>query len=202
MGVFSSLDLVLFFLFWEIELIPMYFLISIWGSGNRVYSAWKYVLYTFFGSAFMMIGILVLGFTADTFDMRELAQIGRHPRRHRASLGDLRADHRRFPDQAAGRPVPYVAARRAYGRADGRERDPGRRAAEDGRLRHPAPLVQHHAGRRRRRRYLARDLAAVSILYGAVMTLMQTDLKRLIAYSCVSHMGYVLLGASAIGTSA
>ncbi|MCI0843015.1 MAG: NADH-quinone oxidoreductase subunit M, partial [Chloroflexi bacterium] len=58
LGVFSSLDLVLFFLFWELELIPMYFLISIWGSGNRIYSAWKYVLYTFFGSAFMIVGIL------------------------------------------------------------------------------------------------------------------------------------------------
>src|SRR5207245_9450793 len=76
LGVFSSLDFVLFFLFWEIELIPMYFLISIWGSGNRVYSAWKYVLYTFFGSALMLVGILTLGFTADTFDIRQLARIG------------------------------------------------------------------------------------------------------------------------------
>ena len=76
MGVFSSLDFVLFFLFWEVELVPMYFLISIWGSGNRVYSAWKYVLYTFFGSAFMIIGILTLGFTAGTFDIRELGTLG------------------------------------------------------------------------------------------------------------------------------
>src|SRR5205823_2185655 len=51
LGVFSALDFVLFFLFWEIELVPMYFLISVCGSGNRVYSAWKYVLYTFFASA-------------------------------------------------------------------------------------------------------------------------------------------------------
>ena len=76
LGVFSSLDFIFFFLFWEIELIPMYFLISVWGSGNRVYSAWKYVLYTFFGSAFMLVGILALGFTANTFDVRELGQIG------------------------------------------------------------------------------------------------------------------------------
>src|SRR5205809_7781282 len=54
----------------------MYFLISVWGSGNRVYSAWKYVLYTFFGSALMLVGILTLGFTAETFDIRELARIG------------------------------------------------------------------------------------------------------------------------------
>jgi proton-translocating NADH-quinone oxidoreductase chain M len=76
LGVFSSLDMVLFFLFWEVELVPMYFLISVWGSGNRIYSAWKYVLYTFFGSAFMIVGILTLGFTAGTFDIRELAQAG------------------------------------------------------------------------------------------------------------------------------
>src|SRR3972149_3164016 len=75
LGVFSAMDLVLFFLFWEIELIPMYFLISIWGTGRKLYSAWKYVLYTLFGSAFMLVGILVLGFTAGTFDIRELGQI-------------------------------------------------------------------------------------------------------------------------------
>ncbi|TMF11129.1 MAG: hypothetical protein E6I38_04730 [Chloroflexi bacterium] len=76
LGVFSALDFVLFFVFWEIELVPMYFLISVWGSGNRVYSAWKYVLYTFFGSALMLVGILTLGFTTETFDIRELARIG------------------------------------------------------------------------------------------------------------------------------
>ena len=76
MGVFSSLDFVLFFLFWEVELIPMYFLISIWGSGNRVYSAWKYVLYTFFGSAFMIVGIL---------DARLHRGHVRHPRARRRS---------------------------------------------------------------------------------------------------------------------
>ncbi|MEE8345851.1 MAG: NADH-quinone oxidoreductase subunit M, partial [Dehalococcoidia bacterium] len=76
LGVFSALDFVLFFLFWEIELIPMYFLISIWGTGRKTYSAWKYVLYTLFGSSFMLVGILVLGFSVGTFDIRELGQIG------------------------------------------------------------------------------------------------------------------------------
>ena len=59
-GVFISLDLLLFFIMWEIEVIPMYFLISVWGSGRREYSAIKYVLYTLFGSAFMLAGILSL----------------------------------------------------------------------------------------------------------------------------------------------
>ena len=56
LGVFCSLDMLLFFLFWEIEVIPMYFLISIWGTGRKEYSAIKYVIYTLFGSAFMLAG--------------------------------------------------------------------------------------------------------------------------------------------------
>src|SRR3972149_978480 len=75
LGVFTSLDLVLFFLFWEVELIPMYMLISIWGTGRKVYSAMKFVLYTIAGSALMLAGILILGFAAGTFDMVELARM-------------------------------------------------------------------------------------------------------------------------------
>ena len=120
LGVFTSLDFVLFFLFWEVELIPMYFLISIWGSGNRVYSAWKYVLYTFFGSAFMLVGILTLGFTAGTFDIRELAADRPDRGRDHPGLGDLRADHHGVSHEAAGGAGAYVAAGRAHGRADRR----------------------------------------------------------------------------------
>jgi len=199
MGVFSSLDFVLFFLFWEVELIPMYFLISIWGSGNRAYSAWKYVLYTFFGSAFMIIGILILGFTAHTFDIRELSTIGNI---HGAIVPawviftliiiafliklPVVPFHTWLPDAHTDAPTAvsvilagvllkmggYGILRLAF---------------------NIMPNVAHDA-----RDYLA-VLAAVSIIYGALMTLMQKDLKRLIAYSSVSHMGYVLLGASSIG---
>ena len=199
MGVFSSLDFVLFFLFWEVELIPMYFLISIWGSGNRVYSAWKYVLYTFFGSAFMIVGILTLGFTAGTFDIRELSNIGEI---HGAIVPawvifsliiiafliklPVVPFHTWLPDAHTDAPTAvsvilagvllkmggYGILRLAF---------------------NIMPDVAHDA-----RDYLA-VLAAVSIIYGALMTLMQRDLKRLIAYSSVSHMGYVLLGASSIG---
>ncbi|MGE3985019.1 MAG: NuoM family protein, partial [Dehalococcoidia bacterium] len=63
MGVFLAQDLILFFLFWELELIPMYFLISIWGTGRREYSAMKFVLYTLAGSALMLVGFLVIGFS-------------------------------------------------------------------------------------------------------------------------------------------
>jgi len=73
LGVFCSLDLILFFLFWELELIPMYFLISIWGSGRKEYSSIKYVIYTLIGSAFMLAGILSLYFSTGSLDMTALA---------------------------------------------------------------------------------------------------------------------------------
>jgi len=73
LGVFCSLDLVLFFLFWELELIPMYFLISVWGSGRKEYSAIKYVIYTLVGSALMLVGILSIYFSTGSLNMMELA---------------------------------------------------------------------------------------------------------------------------------
>jgi NADH-quinone oxidoreductase subunit M len=199
LGVFSSLDFVLFFLFWEVELIPMYFLITIWGSGNRVYSAWKYVLYTFFGSAFMLVGILTLGFTAETFDLRELAEIGEISgaiipawaifgliiTAFLIKLPTVPA-HTWLPDAHTDAPtaVSVILAGVLL------------KMGGYGILRMSLTIMPDVA--KDASVYLA-ALAAGSILYGAVMTLIQTDLKRLIAYSSVSHMGYVLLGASAIG---
>ena len=72
LGVFVSLDLLLFFLFWEVELIPMYMLISIWGSGRKEYSAMKFLLFTAGSSALMLAGFLVIFFSTGTFDMMEL----------------------------------------------------------------------------------------------------------------------------------
>ncbi|MCY4581941.1 MAG: proton-conducting transporter membrane subunit, partial [Chloroflexi bacterium] len=76
MGVFVSLDLILFFIFWELELVPMFFLISVWGTGRRDYSAMKFLLFTFLGSAFMFAAILALYFSSPagerTFDMTAL----------------------------------------------------------------------------------------------------------------------------------
>src|SRR3990172_1139026 len=75
LGVFMSLDLLLFFLFWEVELIPMYMLISIWGTGRKDYSAIKFVVYTLFGSALMLAGILTLYYSTvpHTFNMIDIA---------------------------------------------------------------------------------------------------------------------------------
>ena len=77
MGVFVAQDLLLFFLFWELELLPMFFLISIWGTGRKEYSAMKFVLYTLAGSALMLVGFLVLGFSAG-----HLRHAGAARRRH------------------------------------------------------------------------------------------------------------------------
>ncbi len=200
LGVFTALDFVLFFLFWEIELIPMYFLISIWGSGRRVYSAWKYVLYTLFGSSFMLVGLLVLGFTVGTFDIRELGQIGEI----KDAIIPVQVIffliliafaiklpvvpfHTWLPDAHTDAPtaVSVILAGVLL------------KMGGYGILRLSFSIMPEVA---RDVSVLLAAVAVVSILYGALVTLRQTDLKRLIAYSSVSHMGYVLLGASALGT--
>ena len=200
LGVFSALDFVLFFIFWEIEVIPMFFLISIWGSGNKTYSAWKYVLYTLFGSSLMLVGILALGFTAGTFDIRELGQIGEIkgailPAWTMFLLLIIAFGiklpvvpfHTWLPDAHTDAPtaVSVILAGVLL------------KMGGYGILRLCFSIMPDVA--RDASVWLA-GFAAVSIIYGALVTLMQTDLKRLIAYSSVSHMGYVLLGASALGT--
>ena len=141
-GVFCSLDLFLFYIFWDILLMPMYFLIGIWGYDQRVYAAIKFILYTLAGSVLMLIAIIGLSWmhhaaTGEySFDVLKLYAL-RHPLQHAVLvLPRLRAG---VHDQGAAVPVPHLAAGRARPGADARLGDPGRRAAEDGRLR-PDPL--------------------------------------------------------------
>src|SRR5206468_385265 len=122
-GVFSSWDLFLFFVFWELELAPMYLLIGIWGGERREYAAMKFILYTVGGSAFMLV------------KMRGYALL-------RVNFGLLPGPTRQFATLLA-------------------------------------------------------VLAVINIVYGALVAIRQSDLKRLIANSSISHMGYVVLGASA-----
>jgi NADH-quinone oxidoreductase subunit M len=199
LGVFTSLDLLLFFVFWEVEIIPMYFLISVWGSGRKEYSSIKYVLYTLFGSALMLAGILSLYFTTGTLNMVELAGNGM------AIVQSVMPAvaiffllligfavklpvvpfHTWLPDAHTDAPTAgsvmlagalikmggYGIIRVCLGIFPSVARD-------------YAPLLL--------------TLAVISVLYGAAVTLRQTDLKRLIAYSSVSHMGFVLLGIFAL----
>jgi NADH-quinone oxidoreductase subunit M len=200
-GVFMALDLLLFFLFFELELIPMFLLISIWGSGKRRnYSALKFVLYTVFGSSFMLVGFLLMGTAADSFDFRDIRD------------SDL---------AAAVVPVQMIFAFVMIAFSVKLPVVPLHTWLPDAHTDAPTAVSVLLAGVLLKMggygiiRLLftlmpdvAADadlaiaiIAAVSIVYGAIVTIRQTDLKRLIAYSSVSHMGFVLLGVSALGTT-
>jgi len=206
LGVFLSLDLFLFLLFWEVEIIPMYFLISIWGHGRKDYSAIKYVIYTMFGGALLMAGVLLLYFKAgqvmpdgaSAFDMIALRDAGLDV----AAIPFLSTAfalllvgfcvklpvvplHTWLPDAHTDAPTAVsvmLAGSLLKMGGYGMIRlcvsiFPG--AAVD-----YAPIIV--------------VFAVIGVLYGAACTLRQTDIKRLVAYSSVSHMGYVLLGIFAL----
>lgn len=199
-GVFTALDFMLFFLFWELELFPMYLLISVWGSGRKEYSAMKFVLYTIAGSAFMLVGILVLAFNANTFDIEVLSQ----------------AD---FQDTLI--PLGWVFFFLFIGFAVKLPIVPLHTWLPDAHGDAPTAVSVMLAGvLLKMGGYglirmcvtmmpgVADDwdtwfaaIGAISVLYGAFVTLRQTDVKRLIAYSSVSHMGLVLLGIGALGNT-
>ncbi|MEE9286217.1 MAG: NADH-quinone oxidoreductase subunit M [Dehalococcoidia bacterium] len=196
-GVFVSLDLLLFFLFWEVELIPMYLLISIWGSGRKEYSAMKFLLYTMGSSALMLTAILVLFFSAGTFDMIELRDtpfttvLITAPGVFFLLLAAFAVKlpvwpfHTWLPD--AHTDAPTAASVMLAGVM--------LKMGGYGIFRLCISFFPQVA-----RDYsdLIVGLAVVNILYGAVMVFRQRDLKRLIAYSSISHMGFVLLGVAAM----
>jgi hypothetical protein len=134
-GVFVALDLVLFYLFFEAGLIPMFLIIGIWGGKRRVYAAYKFFLYTLLGSVLLLLALMAMYWNAGTTDIPTL--LAHHfPVGHAdlAVAGLLRLLRGEDADVAC----PYLAARRACRGADRRLRHPGRDPAEDGRLRlHP-----------------------------------------------------------------
>jgi NADH-quinone oxidoreductase subunit M len=199
-GVFISLDLLLFFIMWEIEVVPMYFLISVWGSGRKGYSATKYVIYTLFGSALMLAGILSVYFTTRSLNMIDIANQG---------LGMVQTAmpaaaifwllfigfavklpmfplHTWLPDAHTDAPTAVsVMLAGVLIKMGGY-----------GMLRLCVSMFPDQA---QQYAQILIILALIGIIYGAAVTLMQTDIKRLIAYSSISHMGYVLLGIFALG---
>jgi len=199
-GVFVSLDLLLFFIMWEIEVIPMYFLISIWGSGRREYSAIKYVLYTLFGSAFMLAGILSLYFTTGSLSMLEISRQGLGMVQSIMPAGaifwllfigfavklPMFPLHTWLPDAHTDAPTAVsVMLAGVLIKMGGY-----------GMIRLCVSMFPDTA---QQYAQIMIILALIGILYGAAVTLMQTDIKRMIAYSSISHMGYVLLGIFALG---
>ena len=197
LGVFMSLDLFLFYVFWEIVLIPMVFIIGVWGGVRRLYSAIKFFLFTFTGSLFMLLGILALYFyhgklTGNyTFDATVLFENPVAPHVQRwiflafflgfAVKVPMFPLHTWLPDAHTEAPTAgsiFLAAVLL-------------KLGTYGFLRYSLPLLPNASI------FFAPLMIALSIiaiLYGAYVTIAQKDMKKLVAYSSVSHMGFVMLG--------
>jgi NADH-quinone oxidoreductase subunit M len=195
-GTFAALDVFLFYVFWEAVLIPMYFIIGIWGTGNRIRSSIKFVIFTSLGSVIMLVGILYYGHAAGgTFDLISWLA---HPLAPKVQLWLFAAFafafavkipivplHTWLPDAHTDAPTAgsvllagVLLKMGAYGL-----------------YRFAMPLFPA-AVAAATPYFLA--LAVVGIIYGGLLALMQDDFKRLIAYSSVAHMGFVVLGFFAL----
>ncbi|MGB9589986.1 MAG: complex I subunit 4 family protein [candidate division WOR-3 bacterium] len=194
-GVFSALDTLLFFVFWEAMLIPMYFLIGVWGHENRLYAAFKFILYTMAGSVLLLSAIIWLYIQFGTFDLIALTQ---------ATRGlPLSAQEILFlaMTTAFAIKVPLFPFHTWLPHAHAEAPTAGSvllagvllKMGVYGLLRFSFPMFPEAA--RVFAPWLA-ILALIGITYGALMTWVQTDLKRLIAYSSVAHLGFIVLGAA------
>ena len=198
LGVFTALDFFLFFLFWELELLPMFFLIAIWGSGRREYSAMKFLIFTLAGSAFMLVGILALFFSTGTFDMTIL--------RDEIAASEMILPiglifsllfiafavklpvwplHTWLPD--AHTDAPTAASVMLAGVL--------LKMGGYGMIRISATMFPEVISDVA---WLLIAAGTINVIYGGIVTMRQTDLKRLIAFSSVSHMGFVLIGISSV----
>ena len=200
-GVFLSADLFLFFVFYELVIVPKYFLIAIWGSTNKEYGAMKLTLYSFFGGALVFIGILALTSRAGSLDLQQLA---RFPFRASPATLGVPGFVSRVRHSRRHLAVAYVGADRPRRRADRRFDVARRHCHETRRLRRAARRHEYFSeGFRDVAEWIA-VLAVIGIVYAAAVALRQRDLKFVIGYSSVSHMGFVLLGlaaATALGVS-
>jgi NADH-quinone oxidoreductase subunit M len=206
LGVFLSLDFFLFYVFWEVMLVPMYFLIGVWGSERRLYAAIKFFLYTLAGSVVMLLGILAVYFNAAkggaplTFDVPTLLAAAQH-----------------FPDGlkvwlfwgfffAFAIKVPMFPFHTWLPDAHTEAPTAGSvilagvllKMGTYGFVRFSLPLLPVDAALRGKIIHIVVLLSLVGIVYGALVCMMQKDMKRLIAYSSVSHLGFCTLGIFAL----
>ncbi|RIK52625.1 MAG: NADH-quinone oxidoreductase subunit M [Chloroflexi bacterium] len=194
-GTFLALDLVLFFVFFEFSLIPMYLLIGRWGSANRVYAALKFFLYTFAGSTLMLVAILAVYFTTGTFNVLELQSI--------PIVGALQTWGFLAFALAFAIKVPIFPFHTWLPDAHVQAPTAGSiilagvllKMGTYGYLRFAIPIFPEAAARFGP--WIA-ALAVIGILYGALVALVQKDFKSLVAYSSVAHLGYVMLGVVAL----
>lgn len=197
LGVFLSLDFILFYVFWELVLLPMYFLIGVWGSANRLYAAIKFFIYTLLGSVLMLVGILMIYFNSGlhTFDMLELINNGMETNLQNwifflmfmgfAIKVPMFPFHTWLPDAHTEAPTAGSVILAGVLLKMG----------SYGFIRISIPILPEAT---RAWAPAIAILAVIGIIYGALACLIQKDLKRLIAFSSVSHMGFVMLGISSL----
>jgi len=196
-GVFLSLDLFVFFLFWEVMLIPMAFLIGIWGHDRRIYAAVKFVLYTMAGSILMLVGIIWLYNATGTFDLptiQSMLRQGQLVLSERTEMILFLAFFLAFAIK-----VPLFPLHTWLPDAHVEAPTAGSiilagvllKMGTYGMIRFCLPLFPEAS--HRAAPYVA-VLAIIGIIYGALVSLVQPNLKKLVAYSSVSHLGFVVLG--------
>ncbi|HET7488750.1 MAG TPA: NADH-quinone oxidoreductase subunit M [Acidimicrobiales bacterium] len=200
-GTFCSQDLILFFVFFELVLLPMYFMIGVWGGPNRQYASIKFFLFTLFGSALMILGFLALYFRAgETFDIPTLIQTASGAIPHNVQLwifGGLFMGfaikvpmfpfHTWLPDAHTEAPTVGSVILAAI----------LLKLGTYGFVRIAIPILPEAA---KSWAPWIGGLAVVGIIYGALGCLAQRDMKRLIAFSSVAHMGFVMLGIATLTT--
>ncbi len=199
LGVFLATDLLAFYVFFEASLIPMYLIIGIWGGANRRYAAVKFFLYTLLGGLLMLVAIVYLYGQAGTFDYSVLRDVELTQTAQRWLFGaffvafavkvPIFPVHTWLPDAHTEAPTAgsvFLAAILL-------------KMGSFGLLRYALPLFPDATVA-----YVPwiLGLAVVGVLYGAVVALMQKDIKKLVAYSSVSHMGFVVLGIFALNATA
>jgi len=203
MGVFLSLDFFLFYIFWEVMLLPMYFLIGIWGGPQRMYAAIKFFLYTLFGSVFMLLAMLALYYYSEphTFNLITLIQTAGSID---ASIWGYSVKYLIWISLFIGfaikvpivpfhtwLPLAHVEAPTAISVILAGVL---LKMGTYGLLRISYPILP---GEVVSFSYILAVLGVINIIWGAVNAIAQIDMKKMVAYSSVSHMGYVLLGMAA-----